>query len=209
MTSCWPLTSIAAPMLAPDIDTDVIMPKQFLKRIDRSGLADGLFHGLRFDANGGADPDFVLNRPEWQGARILLTGPNFGCGSSREHAVWGLQQWRFQALVGAGFSGIFRDNALNNGLAALVVARADWDRLTALHRAHPAAAMTIDLAELSVGFAGERFAAELPAYARGQLLNGLDRVGDTLALAEYITRFEAAHWASHPWLKPPVRQIPG
>jgi 3-isopropylmalate/(R)-2-methylmalate dehydratase small subunit len=106
----------AAPMPAPDIDTDVIMPKQFLKRTDREGLAIGVFHHLRFRGDGTEEPGFVLNQPGWRSPAFLVTGPNFGCGSSREHAVWGLAQLGVRALLGTSFAGIFHDNCLRNGL---------------------------------------------------------------------------------------------
>src|SRR5476651_702379 len=113
------LTAVAAPLPAANVDTDVIMPKQFLKGIDRNGLDRGVFFDLRFLADGTPDPAFILNQPEWQSAKFLLVGPNFGCGSSREHAVWGLTQLGIRALIGTTFAGIFFDNCQRNGLLAL------------------------------------------------------------------------------------------
>jgi 3-isopropylmalate/(R)-2-methylmalate dehydratase small subunit len=116
------VTGKAAPMLAANIDTDVIMPKQFLKGIDRSGLDRGLFFDLRFLASGEPNPAFVLNQPAWQGACFMVVGPNFGCGSSREHAVWGLKQMGIRALIGSRFAGIFYDNCQRNGVLLITLA---------------------------------------------------------------------------------------
>jgi 3-isopropylmalate/(R)-2-methylmalate dehydratase small subunit len=113
------VTGIAAPLPSANINTDVIMPKQFLKGIDRSGLRDGTFHDLRFDANGAERPEFILNRSRWRDAVFLVVGPNFGAGSSREHAVWGLRQLGIHALIGTSFAGIFFDNCARNGLLAI------------------------------------------------------------------------------------------
>ena len=124
-----PFTTVsgkAAPMLAANIDTDVIMPKQFLKGIDRNGLDCGLFFDLRFLPSGEPNPAFVLNQPGWQEARFLVTGPNFGCGSSREHAVWGLKQLGIRALIGSSFAGIFYDNCQYPGRGAGAGARAHY-----------------------------------------------------------------------------------
>ena len=115
------VSGIAAPMTASNIDTDVIMPKQFLKGIDRQGLAKGAFFDERFIADGTPNPDFTLNQPAWQHAVFLVTGPNFGCGSSREHAVWGLQQLGIRALIGPSFAGIFADNCQRNGVLTITL----------------------------------------------------------------------------------------
>ena len=114
-------TGIAAPLPLPNIDTDVVMPKQFLKRIDREGLAEGAFHDVRYDADGRERPDFVLNRPRFRSARFLVAGRNFGCGSSREHAVWGLLQNGIRAIVAPSFAGIFFGNCEKNGLLAITL----------------------------------------------------------------------------------------
>jgi 3-isopropylmalate/(R)-2-methylmalate dehydratase small subunit len=115
-----------------NIATDVIMPKHLLKGIDRSGLLDGTLHGLRFDGQGGLRRDFVLNRPEWRDARFLVVGPNFGCGSSREHAVWGVLQLGIRAILGTSFAGIFADNAANNGLLLVSLPESAVESLTLL-----------------------------------------------------------------------------
>src|SRR5687768_3885421 len=115
------VTGKAAPLTAPNIDTDVIMPKQFLKGVDRKGLNIGAFFNLRFDASGSPNPGFILNQPGWEDARFLITGPNFGCDSSREHAVWGLSQLGIRVLVGTSFAGIFNDNCQRNGLLTVTL----------------------------------------------------------------------------------------
>lgn len=121
---------IAAPLLASNIDTDVIMPKQFLKGIDRAGLDKGLFHDLRFLPGGKEEnPDFILNRPPWRDARFLVVGPNFGCGSSREHAVWGMMQRGIRALIGTTFAGIFFDNCKRNGVLLIEMDKDQIERI--------------------------------------------------------------------------------
>ncbi len=135
----------AAALPGANIDTDVIMPKQFLKGIDRSGLRDGTLHDLRFDAQGGLRQDFVLNRPEWRDARFLVVGPNFGCGSSREHAVWGLLQFGIRAILGTSFAGIFADNAANNGLLLVSLPASAVEALTSLANDPIRNRLTVDL----------------------------------------------------------------
>ncbi|MGC1328669.1 3-isopropylmalate dehydratase small subunit, partial [Pseudomonas sp.] len=139
------VTGSAAPMLAANIDTDVIMPKQFLKGIDRSGLDQGLFFDLRVLESGAPNPDFVLNQPAWQDARFLVTGPNFGCGSSREHAVWGLKQRGIRALIGTSFAGIFFDNCQRNGLLAIQLDEAQLATLGRKISCPETSALSVDL----------------------------------------------------------------
>jgi 3-isopropylmalate/(R)-2-methylmalate dehydratase small subunit len=168
-------TGAAAAMPAANVDTDVIMPKQFLKGIDRAGLDKGLFHGLRFDANGAPNPDFVLNQPAWTKARFLVVGPNFGCGSSREHAVWGLKQFGIEALIGTRYAGIFFDNCARNGLLALEADENTVDALMAL-----------------ANDAGDNvFSIDLP-----------NQTILTLESREAIAAFEARHFSQNPWLDP-------
>lgn len=121
------VSGILAPLLEANIDTDVIMPKQFLKGIDRQGLDKGVFFDRRFTVDGELNPDFILNQPGWQGASFLLVGPNFGCGSSREHAVWGLRQLGIRALIGTSFAGIFNDNCQNNGVLTVSLDDSSFD----------------------------------------------------------------------------------
>jgi 3-isopropylmalate/(R)-2-methylmalate dehydratase small subunit len=184
------LTAPAALLPAANIDTDVIMPKQFLKGIDRQGLAQGLFHDVR------ADPGFVPNRPGLDGCRILVTGPNFGCGSSREHAVWGLLQYGIRAIIGTGFAGIFADNAANNGLLLITL---DPDRHDLLVRSM-GEAVTIDLEAQTIMTGDVRLDFAIDPQRRRALLLGLDRIAGTLQHADAIRAFEAAYYAASPWL---------
>jgi len=183
-----------------NIDTDVIMPKAFLKGIDRSGLADGLFHDLRFDAAGASRSDFILNRGA--DTRFLLVGPNFGCGSSREHAVWGMLQYGIRAIVGTSFGAIFADNAANNGLLLLALPPSDIALLSDMLD-DGAGQSTIDLEQERIEIADRiiRFAVD-PAV-RQALMLGLDRIGETLTHADRIRAFEQAYLADNPWLGRP------
>ncbi|MCW6529016.1 MULTISPECIES: 3-isopropylmalate dehydratase small subunit [Sphingomonas] len=199
MTVFEVVDGIAAAMPAANIDTDVIMPKVFLKGIDRSGLAAGLFHDLRFDDQGRPRPDFVLNRPDHAGARFLLVGPNFGCGSSREHAVWGLRQFGIRALIGTSFAGIFADNAANNGLLLVSLAP---DRLMPLMAAAEAGPLSleIDLTDQHIRYPGGDLHFEVDERLRHSLMSGLDRIGETLTHAERIRAFERDYLGERPWL---------
>jgi 3-isopropylmalate/(R)-2-methylmalate dehydratase small subunit len=193
------VTGVAAPMPAANVDTDVIMPKMFLKGIDRAGLARGLFHDLRFDAQGRTRPGFILNREAMRDVRFLLTGPNFGCGSSREHAVWGMLQYGIRALVGTTFAGIFADNAANNGL--LLVSLREEDLVRLFRAAGPdGAELTVDLVERTVTCGGLRLEFEIEPSRRQALMEGRDRIATTLQMKKQIRDFEAAYFADAPWL---------
>jgi 3-isopropylmalate/(R)-2-methylmalate dehydratase small subunit len=193
---------VAAPFPAGNIDTDVIMPKQFLKGIDRAGLDRGVFFDLRFDGEGAPRPDFILHQAPYRGAPFLVVGPNFGCGSSREHAVWGLVQLGVRALIGTSFAGIFFDNCARNGLLAVTLPTEDHARLLAL-AANPETnmfaidleAQTIQCHEGVLGFLVE------PAR-RHALLEGLDAVGLSLTREAEIRTFETSYHAANPWLIP-------
>ncbi len=195
------VTGIAAPLPSANIDTDVIMPKQFLKGVDRSGLADGTFHGLRFDPSGGERPDFVLNRAGWREACFLVVGPNFGCGSSREHAVWGLGQLGIRGLIGTSFAGIFFDNCARNGLLAITLDAEPVQRLSEL-AANPATAMlTVDLPMQTIVAAdGRTFPFTIDPGQKEALVLGLDAIGTTLKHREAILSFERTHLKQNPWL---------
>ncbi|WP_448208546.1 3-isopropylmalate dehydratase small subunit [Azospirillum sp. sgz302134] len=193
---------IAAPLPMANMDTDVIMPKQFLKGIDRSGLRDGVFHHLRFDERGEPRPDFVLNRSGWKGAAFLVVGPNFGCGSSREHAVWGLMQLGIRAIVGTSFAGIFDDNCQRNGLLTVSLPEAEVERLMGLAADPTRNRLTIDLPAQSITAdnSGPVFRFPIDALRKDRLTRGLDAVAATLDHAEEIRRFERAYGADRPWL---------
>jgi 3-isopropylmalate/(R)-2-methylmalate dehydratase small subunit len=174
-----------------DVDTDQIIPAAWLKRVERTGFGAGLFEAWR------ADPDFPLNQPGAEQARVLLSGPNFGCGSSREHAVWALQDYGFQAVVAPGFADIFRGNAISAGLVPAQVTEEAADRLGAALAVAPDAEVVVDVAArtVSVGDVTEPF--ELADYAQWRLIEGLDDIGLTLRHEDEIAAFEARR---QPWL---------
>jgi 3-isopropylmalate/(R)-2-methylmalate dehydratase small subunit len=199
------LTGIAAALPMANLDTDQIMPKQFLRGVDReSGLALGFLHDLRFDASGVQRPDFVLNREPWSRAKILVTGPNYGCGSSREHAVWGMVQVGLRCVIGSSFGGIFADNCARNGVPAIMLPVPEVERLLALAADPARCEMTVDLERQRIVTADGRtqeFAFD--PLRRHMLLKGLDAVGVTLEMAEDIRRFEQKYFLANPWLAPP------
>jgi 3-isopropylmalate/(R)-2-methylmalate dehydratase small subunit len=202
--SLQPFTQVsgqAAPLLAANVDTDVIMPKQFLKGIDRDGLDRGLFFDLRFLRDGSPDPDFVLNKAPWQEASFLLVGPNFGCGSSREHAVWGLQQMGIRALIGSSFAGIFYDNCQRNGVLLITLEEAQVQRIGQLVGQPEMARVSIDLEAQQIGLAdGSVIDFQIDTLRKTALLLGLDAIGSTLQRREQIKAFEREHLANNPWL---------
>ncbi|WP_460370905.1 3-isopropylmalate dehydratase small subunit [Pseudomonas sp. Tul1A2] len=202
--SLQPFTQVsgqAAPLLAANVDTDVIMPKQFLKGIDRQGLDRGVFFDLRFLRDGSPDPDFVLNKPAWQGASFLLVGPNFGCGSSREHAVWGLQQMGIRALIGSSFAGIFYDNCQRNGVLLITLDEAQVQRIGQLAGQAETARISIDLEAQHISLAdGSVIDFQIDTLRKTALLLGLDAIGSTLQRREQIKAFEREHLANNPWL---------
>jgi 3-isopropylmalate/(R)-2-methylmalate dehydratase small subunit len=196
-------TGIAAPLPQANVDTDVIMPKQFLKGITREGLAAGLFYDLRFDGGGCERADFVLNRPEYRSATFLIVGPNFGCGSSREHAVWGLRQYGIRGLIGRSFASIFYDNCIRNGLLPIVLSADAHARVLAACSEGASACVTVDLASGTV-LVDDQLAIpfDIDARERDDLLNGRDAIAATLQQAAVIDAFERDHYAAAPWLRP-------
>ncbi|ROM59237.1 3-isopropylmalate dehydratase small subunit [Pseudomonas poae] len=195
------ITGKAAPMLAANIDTDVIMPKQFLKGIDRSGLDRGLFFDLRFLASGEPNPEFVLNQPAWQGARFMVVGPNFGCGSSREHAVWGLKQMGIRALIGSSFAGIFYDNCQRNGVLLITLEAAVLQKLGQIVSHPDQAQISVNLETQEIGLAdGQVIPFQIDSLRKTALLLGLDAIGSTLQRSDEIKAFERRHLAANPWL---------
>jgi 3-isopropylmalate/(R)-2-methylmalate dehydratase small subunit len=195
------VAGITAPMPAANIDTDVIMPKQFLKGIDRSGLSDGTFHELRFDPSGGERMDFILNREAWRAAQFLVVGPNFGCGSSREHAVWGLGQRGIRALIGTGFAGIFFDNCARNGLLVITIDEGSVKALTGLAADPKTNKLTIDLPRQTITTTdGPIFSFDIEPERRDALILGLDAIGTTLQRRAAIVSFEKSYLTQNPWL---------
>ncbi|KTB65553.1 MULTISPECIES: 3-isopropylmalate dehydratase small subunit [Pseudomonas] len=195
------VTGQAAPMLAANIDTDVIMPKQFLKGIDRAGLDRGLFFDLRFLPNGAPNPEFVLNQPAWQGASFMVVGPNFGCGSSREHAVWGLKQMGIRALIGSSFAGIFYDNCQRNGVLLITLDEAVLHTLGQTVSQPAQAQISVDLEVQQIRLAdGQVIPFQIDTLRKTALSLGLDAIGSTLQRSEQIKAFERQHLAANPWL---------
>ncbi len=195
------VTGKAAPMLAANIDTDVIMPKQFLKGIDRSGLDRGLFFDLRFLPNGQPNPEFVLNQPAWQGASFMVVGPNFGCGSSREHAVWGLKQMGIRALIGSSFAGIFYDNCQRNGVLLITLDEAVLQGLGQTVSQADQAQISVDLEAQQIRLAdGQVIPFQIDTLRKTALLLGLDAIGSTLQRRDEIKDFELRHLKANPWL---------
>ncbi|NIF31782.1 3-isopropylmalate dehydratase small subunit [Enterobacter sp. Cy-643] len=194
------VTGVAAPMLAANIDTDVIMPKQFLKGIDRNNLDRGVFFDQRFLADGSPNPEFILNKSAWQGTQFLIVGPNFGCGSSREHAVWGLRQLGIRALIGTSFAGIFNDNCQRNGVLTLTLPAEDIERLAQAANNPEANRITVDLARQQISVEGKDIAFTVDELKKHMLLEGHDAISYTLQYQQEIREFEQRHFAAHPWL---------
>lgn len=190
---------IAASLPAANVDTDTIMPKQFLKGIDRSGLRDGLFHDLRFDGMGNERTDFVLNRPATREATFLIVGENFGCGSSREHAVWGLAQFGIRALIGTSFAGIFFDNCARNGLLAISLEASELRVLARRAEERSGLVLTVDLLSRRIELPDRTLAFDIDPMQREALLKGLDPISQTLKWSDSIRAFEARHFAVNPW----------
>ena len=184
------IKGIAAPLPLANVDTDVIMPKRFLITITREGLADGTFADLRFDAAGQKRQDFILNKTPWKQATILVVGDNFGCGSSREHAVWGMRQLKIDACIGTGFAGIFYDNARKNSLALPVVSSEVRDSLLQFSNNPNGGKISINLEHRMIT-AGEISAPfEMDDATRIALIRGRDDTLDTLSYASAIRGFE-------------------
>jgi len=185
------IRGIAAPLPLANVDTDVIMPKRFLITITREGLGDGTFADLRFDNEGGQRPDFILNKSPWTKASILVVGDNFGCGSSREHAVWGMRQLGIDACVGTSFAGIFYDNARKNGLALPVVSPATRDALLQFSSDSGGGEISIDLESRTITAGGTTAPFEMDDATQTALIRGRDDTLDSLEYAAAIRDFEA------------------
>ena len=186
------LTSRALPLPVNDIDTDQIIPAQFLKVTDKNGLADALFFNWRYNDDKSPKPDFIINKPESQGAQILLTGDNFGCGSSREHAPWALTSWGIRAVISTSFADIFRSNSLKNGLIPIIVDEETHKMLFDLVEEAPRAELTVDLATQTVTFAGGSFTFPIDAFSKTCLLNGVDELGYIMGFEKEIAAYENA-----------------
>jgi 3-isopropylmalate/(R)-2-methylmalate dehydratase small subunit len=202
-------TGLIAPLDRENVDTDAIIPKQFLKSIARTGFGANLFDEWRYldegqpgqdNTNRPLNPDFVLNQARYQGASVLVTRDNFGCGSSREHAPWALQQYGFRAIIAPSYADIFFNNCYKNGLLPIVLTAAQVDKIIHIVNANVGFEVTIDLPEQLVRVGDEAFPFEISTHRKYCLTNGFDDIGLTLRHADEIKAFEAQHLSKFPWL---------
>jgi 3-isopropylmalate/(R)-2-methylmalate dehydratase small subunit len=195
------LTGVAAPLPLINVDTDMIIPKQYLKTIKRTGLGRALFDEMRHEADGSEKPGFVLNRPPYRQAKILVTGANFGCGSSREHAPWALLDFGIRCVIAPSFADIFYNNCFKNGILPIVLPEAEVAKLMEDAERGANAVVTVDLERQEItGPDGGRIGFEVDGFRRHCLLNGLDDIGLTLEKVAAIDAFEARARAATPWL---------
>ena len=195
------LSGRAAPLRMANVDTDMIIPKQFLKTTERTGLSKGLFFELKTKADGSPDPDFVLNREEYKDATILIAGANFGCGSSREHAPWALLDQGIKCVIAPSFADIFYNNCFKNGILPIALPQKTIDKLMDDARGGNHI-FTVDLENLQITLPdGEKIPFDLDGTRRHNLLEGLDDIGLTLQAEERISEFEARRKLSTPWLE--------
>ncbi len=187
------LNGLVAPLDRANVDTDQIIPKQYLTSIKRTGFADGLFGAWR------SDPQFVLNQPRYKGAQILLARKNFGCGSSREHAPWALMDYGFRCVIAPSFADIFFNNSYKNGFLPVVLSEAEVERLFHECAAFPGFRLVVDLESQTVSYGANAMRFDITAFRKYRLLNGLDEIGLTLRYADKIRAFEAQRKAQHPW----------
>lgn len=193
--------SIAALMNRSNVDTDQIIPKQFLKKVERSGFGQHLFHDWRFNDDGSDNADFELNKPVFKGAKILVVGDNFGCGSSREHAPWAIADYGFNTIISTSYADIFYNNCFKNGILAIIASQAQLDALMAEISANEGVKFTVDLENRQVTTpAGNGFTFEIDPFRQGNLLSGLDDIGLTLKHVAEIDAYEVKHKQSYPWL---------
>ncbi len=202
---------LVAPLDRENVDTDLIIPKQFLKSIKRSGFGPNLFDELRYLDHGepGMDnsrrplnPDFILNQSRYQGASVLLARKNFGCGSSREHAPWALTQYGFRAIIAPSYADIFFNNSFKNGLLPIVLSELEVTRLFDEVKAFVGYKLRIDLArQVVIAQDGRELAFDIEPFRKQSMINGLDEIGQTLQKSDKIRAFEAEHLARYPWLE--------
>jgi 3-isopropylmalate/(R)-2-methylmalate dehydratase small subunit len=195
------LTGVAAPMNMINVDTDMIIPKNFLKTIKRSGLGKNLFDEMRYDRDGNENPDFVLNKPAYREAKIIVAGDNFGCGSSREHAPWALLDFGIRCVISTSFADIFYNNCFKNGILPIRVTKEQLDDLINDAERGSNATLSIDLESQTIqGPDGGEVKFEIDSFKKHLLLNGLDDVGLTLQKSDKVDSFEAQQNTSQPWL---------
>ena len=189
-------TGTGVPLRRSNVDTDQIIPAVYLKRVTRSGFEDGLFSAWR------NDPEFVLNQEAFKGGSVLVAGPDFGTGSSREHAVWALQNYGFKAVISSRFADIFRGNSLKGGLLTVIISQEEVEKLWAAIEAEPSTQITVDLDTRTVSYAGVTLGFDLDDYTRWRLMEGLDDIGLTLAQEASIDAFEASRTPLKPTTLP-------
>jgi 3-isopropylmalate/(R)-2-methylmalate dehydratase small subunit len=195
------LTGVAAPLNMINVDTDMIIPKQYLKTVHRTGLGKALFDEMRHNPDGSEKPDFVLNRPAYRGAKILVTGENFGCGSSREHAPWALLDFGIRCVIAPSFADIFYGNCFKNGILPIKLPQAEVDKLMDDAGRGANAVISIDLEKQEIkGPDGGTIRFEIDPFRKQCLLNGWDDIGLTMRAAGKIDNFEEARQLSAPWL---------
>ncbi|NBN80257.1 3-isopropylmalate dehydratase small subunit [Microvirga tunisiensis] len=194
------LTGVAAPLPIINIDTDMIIPKQYLKTIKRTGLGTALFSEMRYNEDGSDNPDFVLNKPAYKGASILVAGDNFGCGSSREHAPWALLDFGIRCVISTSFADIFYNNCFKNGILPVVVSKEELDKLLDDASRGANSTLTVDLETQEIkGPDGGVIRFEIDPFRKHCLMNGLDDIGLTMEKAASIDSFEAKASQSRPW----------
>ncbi|MBB4009020.1 3-isopropylmalate dehydratase small subunit [Allorhizobium taibaishanense] len=194
------LTGVAAPLPVVNVDTDMIIPKDYLKTIKRTGLGTGLFAEARYKDDGSINPDFVLNKPAYQNAKILVAGDNFGCGSSREHAPWALLDFGIRCVISTSFADIFYNNCFKNGILPIVVSPEDLEKLMDDAQRGSNAVLTVDLESQEItGPDGGSISFEIDEFKRHCMLNGLDDIGLTMEKSAAIASFEASNATTRPW----------
>lgn len=193
------LSGRAAPLDLPNIDTDMIIPKQFLKTIKRTGLSEGLFYEMRYDEQGNKIEDFVLHQPAYQNTEVLIAGDNFGCGSSREHAPWALLDFGIRCVIAPSFADIFFNNCFKNGILPIALPEEDVRELMEV-AADPENNMTIDLASQVVRAHNKEYRFDVDPFRKECLMDGLDDIGLTLAKAEHIGDYESKRAETTPWM---------
>ncbi|MGH1456858.1 MAG: 3-isopropylmalate dehydratase small subunit [Alphaproteobacteria bacterium] len=195
------LNARAAPLDMINIDTDIIIPKQFLKTVKRTGLGISAFYNLRYDDNGEENPEFPLNKPEYKGAEILITGENFGCGSSREHAPWAILDMGFRCVIAPSFADIFFNNSFKNGILPIVLPKEQVNQLMQEANEHPDALIEIDLEKQTITRGNKfSFTFDVDEFRKHCLLNGLDDIGLTLQKDAAITNFEEKRKTTQSWI---------
>ena len=193
--------SIVALMNRSNVDTDQIIPKQFLKKVERSGFGVHLFHDWRYNDDGTDNPEFELNKPAFKGAKILVAGDNFGCGSSREHAPWAIADYGFNTIISTSYADIFYNNCFKNGILAIKVDKEQLDKLMAEISANEGVCFIVDLESQQVTTpAGNGFTFDIDPFRKGNLLSGLDDIGLTLKHVDKIDEYEKRHKQDYPWL---------